>query len=347
MGTSSAHSAAFHQSQIPNPQSQPLSATTRSCNRLGILARMSAVLRTLTAPAARQIHRWVLGAFPRGQSTIDYDQPLGDPGIFGPDSVTWRVHSEFPGMLSGGLCALMLQLLHPRALAGVYDHSNFRADLIGRLRRTTNFVAGTTYAPRAEAEQLIARVRSIHSHIHGHTADGVPYDANDPQLLTWVHVTEAYGFLQGCRRYCRDVPAHIADRYYDEARRVAEALGAADVPASEAQVDAYFATVRGQLRMDTRSREVLDILTSIQLRVPAAGLSRGVFLGAGTALLPGWASDMLGRTTTQRAQAHASARLLRSLSPLFRTALRDGLSARACRRMQLPQTMLLEWAGAR
>lgn len=304
---------------------------------------MSAVLRTLTAPAAEQIRRWVLGAFPRGQSTIEYDQPLGDPGIFGPDSVTWRVHSEFPGMLSGGLCALMLQLLHPRALAGVYDHSNFRVDLVGRLRRTTNFVAGTTYAPQAEAEQLIARVRGIHSHIRGHTADGVPYEANDPALLTWVHVTEAYGFLQGCRRYCRDVPGAIADRYYDEARRVAEALGATDVPASEAEVDAYFASVRGELRMDARSREVLDILTSIQLPVPAAGLSRGVFLGAGTALLPGWASDMLGRTTTQRAQARASARLLRSLSPLFRTALRDGLSARACRRMQLEPATLLQW----
>ncbi|CCF67477.1 hypothetical protein KOJCDNHJ_00004 [Xanthomonas citri pv. punicae] len=235
---------------------------------------MSAVLRTLTAPAAKQIQRWVLNAFPRGQSTIEYDQPLGDPGIFGPDSITWRIHSEFPGMLSGGLCALMLQLLHPRALAGVYDHSNFRTDLIGRLRRTTNFVAGTTYAPRAEAEQLIARVRRIHAHIRGHTVDGVPYEANDPQLLTWVHVTEAYGFLQGCRRYCRQVPAAIADRYYDEARRVAEALGAADVPASEAQVDAYFASVLGELRMDARSREVLDILTSIQLPVPAAGLSR-------------------------------------------------------------------------
>ncbi len=209
---------------------------------------MSAVLRTLTAAAAKQIHRWVLDAFPRGQSTIEYDQPLGDPGIFGPDSITWRIHSEFPGMLSGGLCALMLQLLHPRALAGVYDHSNFRTDLIGRLRRTTNFVAGTTYAPAAEAEQLIARVRKIHSQIRGHTADGVPYEANDPQLLTWVHVTEAYGFLQGCRRYCRRVPAAIADRYYDEARRVAEALGAADVPASEAQVDAYFASVLGELR---------------------------------------------------------------------------------------------------
>lgn len=93
----------------------------------------------------------------------------------------------------------------------------------------------------------------------------------------------------------------------------------------------------------TRAREVLDILTSIQLPVPAAGLSRRVFLGAGTALLPNWAGDMLGRSITQRAQARASARLLRSMSPLFRTALRDGLSARACRRMELPPAMLLEW----
>ncbi|QRD55438.1 DUF2236 domain-containing protein [Xanthomonas citri pv. citri] len=305
---------------------------------------MSAVLRTLTAPAAKQIQRWVLNAFPRGQSTIEYDQPLGDPGIFGPDSITWRIHSEFPGMLSGGLCALMLQLLHPRALAGVYDHSNFRTDLIGRLRRTTNFVVGTTYAPRAEAEQLIARVRRIHAHIRGHTVDGVPYEANDPQLLTWVHVTEAYGFLQGCRRYCRQVPAAIADRYYDEARRVAEALGAADVPASEAQVDAYFASVLGESYAWTRARARSSTSSpASSCRCPPRACRAGVFLGAGTALLPGWASDMLGRTARQRAQAHASARLLRSLSPLFRTALRDGLSARACRRMHLPPATLLEW----
>lgn len=284
----------------------------------------------------------MLDAFPRGQSTIEYDQPLGDPGIFGPDSITWRIHSEFPGMLSGGLCALMLQLLHPRALAGVYDHSDFRTDLIGRLRRTTNFVAGTTYAPRAEAEQLIARVRNIHSHIRGRTADGVPYDANDPQLLTWVHVTEAYGFLQGCRRYCRDVPADIADRYYDQARRVAEALGAADVPASEAQVDAYFASVLGELRMDARARSARH-----PHQHPAAG-ARGRPVAPRVSrcwhgLVAQLAGDMLGRSITQRAQARASARLLRSMSPLFRTALRDGLSARACRRMELPPAMLLEW----
>lgn len=182
---------------------------------------MPRIPRAQASPLTALIRRWVLQAFPRGRSGIDYDNPAGDPGLFGPDSVTWRIHSDFPGMLSGGLCALMLQTLHPRALAGVWDHSNFREDLIGRLRRTTAFVAGTTYASRDQAQALIARVAAIHRQVRGHTADGIAYAADDPELLTWVHVTEAYAFLEGYRRYCREVPEAIADRYYAEVRRVA------------------------------------------------------------------------------------------------------------------------------
>jgi len=304
---------------------------------------MSAVLRTLVAPAAAQLRRWVLGAFPRGQSGIEYDLPQGDPGLFGPGSVTWRVHAEFPGMLAGGLCALMLQTLHPRALAAVYDHSRFREDLVGRLRRTTNFVAGTTYAPTLEADKLIAHVRAIHARIDGFTADGQAYRADDPALLTWVHVTEAYGFLEGCRRYGRQVPASIADRYYDEVRRVAEALGATEVPASEAAVAAYFAQVLPQLRMDERSREVLDVLGRAQLPVPAAGMSRDVFLGAGAALLPDWACGLLGRTAWQRRRDRAAARMMRAMAPLFRAALPDGLAPRACRRVGVAPQVLQRW----
>ena len=98
----------------------------------------------------------------REQGTpVDYDHPPGDAGLFGPRSVTWQVHADFPGMMAGGVCALMLQTLHPKALAGVWDHSDFRHDLLGRLRRTTAFVAGTSYAPKAEAERLIAQVAQI------------------------------------------------------------------------------------------------------------------------------------------------------------------------------------------
>ncbi len=304
---------------------------------------MSTLLHRLASPATAPIRRWVLGAFPRGQSGIDYDHPLGDPGWFGPDSVTWRVHAEFPGMLAGGLCALMLQTLHPQALAGVYDHSNFRDDLVGRLRRTTAFVACTSYAATGEVEQLVGKVKRIHTRVRGQTADGQAYSADDPALLTWVHVTEAYGFLQGYRRYCREVPETIADRYYDEYRRVAEALGATDVPASEAAVTAYFEQQVPQLRLDARSREVLAVLSGIRLPVPMAGVSRELFLGAGAALLPDWATSMLERTALQRTQARASARLLQGLSPLFRRALQDGVAARACARTGVPTSVLLHW----
>ena len=305
------------------------------------------LLRTLIAPAAAPVRRWVLGAFPRGQSGIDYDLPHGDPGLFGPDSVTWRIHGDFPGMLAGGLAALMLQALHPRALAGVYEHSNFRQDLVGRLRRTTAFVAGTSYASTAEAQRLIARVRGIHAHVRGALADGTPYAADDPDLLTWVHVTEAHGFLQGYRRYCRPVPPEMADRYFDEGRRVAQALGAREVPASQAQVEAYFAAMRPQLRFDGRSREVMDVLAQVRLPVPVAGLSRAVFLGAGAALLPDWARTLLEFDTARHAQSAAAAASLRGMAPLFRIALPDGACAHACARMDVPVADMRRWpAGA-
>lgn len=307
---------------------------------------MTAPRARLSAPLTAAIRNWVLRVFPRGQSGIDYDAPPGDPGLFGPDAATWRVHADFPGMLSGGLCALMLQTLHPRALAGVWDHSDFRHDLIGRLRRTTAFVAGTTFAGRGEATRLIERVRAIHRRVRGSTADGLPYAADDPELLTWVHVTEAHAFLQGFHAYAGlPGPAWLDDAYYDEARRVAEALGARDVPASRAQVAAYFERVRPQLRCDARSREVLDVLYRVRLPVPGATVSRELFLGAGAALLPPWASSLLGTTPLQHARHRACAAALRGMAPLFRVALPDGVAPRACRRVGVPAARLRSWRG--
>ncbi len=306
---------------------------------------MTTAIDRLAAPLRATLRHWVLSAFPRDPASgIDYDHPAGDRGLFGPESVTWKIHADFCGMLSGGLAALMLQTLHPRALAGVWDHSNFREDLIGRLRRTTAFVGGTTYAPTADAERLILRVRDIHAKVRGETADGCPYSADDPDLLTWVHVTEVTSFLAGYRHYCRrELPPGAADRYYGETRRVAEALGARNVPASEAAVARYLANVRGQLRYDERSRVVLEVLSRIHLPVPMAGASRELFLGAGTALLPDWAGDMLLLTPRQRVQARLSAMALRTIAPGFRAALREGVAARSCRRVGVSPDILGQW----
>ena len=298
----------------------------------------------LAAPLTAALRRWVLGVFPRGQSGIDYDTPAGDPGLFGPEAVTWRIHGDFPGMLAGGLCALLLQALHPRALAGVWDHSDFRTDLIGRLRRTTAFVAGTTYAGTAQAQQLIARVAAIHGQVRGTTTDGIPYAADDPALLTWVHATEAYAFLQGFRTYAGlPTPDWVDDRYYDESRRVAEALGAREVPTSGAAMTDYFAQVRPELRFDARSREVLAVLRTTRLPVPGGALLRGLFIGAGAALLPPWAEALLQITPLQRIRNRACARVLRGLAPLFRMALPDGIAPRACRRVGGSPELLRRW----
>ncbi|HJW07345.1 MAG TPA: oxygenase MpaB family protein [Rhodanobacter sp.] len=307
---------------------------------------MPSPLDLLTRPARERVRRWVLDAFPRTDADrLDYDHPHGDPGLFGPRSATWRVHADFPGMLAGGLAALTLQTLHPLALAGVWDHSNFRGDLLGRLRRTTAFVGGTTYAPRAQAEALIEHVRQIHDHIAGHGEDGRPYSANDPALLTWVHVSEAYCFLQGYRRYSHvALPEGAADRYYDEVRRIAEALGARGVPASQREVLEYFRRIQSELAFTERSRVVLGLLGQVRLPVPAAGLSRDLFLYAGHALLPPWALALLRHTPWQRRRARLAAHALWSVAPVFHAALKDGIASRACRRMDADPEQLRRWA---
>ena len=132
---------------------------------------------------------------------VDFENPPGDPGLFGPRSIIWQVHRDFTSMLCGGVSALLLQMLHPLALAGVWDHSNFREDMIGRLRRTSQFVSVTTFGPTAEAERLIAKVKAIHLRVTGVGSDGTPYAASDPALLTWVHVAESSRFLASHLRY--------------------------------------------------------------------------------------------------------------------------------------------------
>lgn len=265
---------------------------------------------------------------------IDYDNPQGDAGLFGPDSATWKMHADFPGMMSGGVCALMLQALHPRALAGVLNHSAYRTDVLGRLQRTTMFVAATTFAPRADALRLIERVDRIHDKVHGHTADGLPYSAHDPELLTWVHCTEMISFMNGYMKYRKpDLSVAWQDRYFDETRRVAEALGARDVPASRAEIEAYFQAMQPQLRFDSRTRDTLAVLDSIPLPIPAAGISRRLFLGAGAALLPDWGQQLIARSRRQRALDWGASQGLRRVAPMLRAAMSEGVAMRSARRV--------------
>src|ERR1700739_3378677 len=157
----------------------------------------SQLVRRLRSRLANGVTSLTTGSGP----SLDYSSPPGDPGLFGPDAICWKVHSDFTSMMTGGISALLLQALHPLALAGVWDHSSFRADILGRLRRTATFISGTTYGNRRDALPLSERVKQIHSGVAGTAPDGRPYRASDPALLTWVHVAEVSSFMTAHMRY--------------------------------------------------------------------------------------------------------------------------------------------------
>ncbi|KJF78768.1 histidine kinase, partial [Klebsiella aerogenes] len=151
------------------------------------------------------IESQVLGLTGMALKEIDFENPKGEPGLFGPRSAIWQVHGDFTSMLCGGISALLLQMLHPLALAGVWDHSRFREDIFGRLRRTSQFISATTFGTTDDAERLIAKVQGIHQRISGVAPDGTPYRASDPALLTWVHVAECSSLLASHLRYKRTI----------------------------------------------------------------------------------------------------------------------------------------------
>src|SRR5579885_323356 len=213
-------------------------------------------VKLLPRPARRLLRRQVLAVLSHDGPAPDYDAPRGDPGLFGPDSVTWKIHADFPAMMAGGLASLMLQSLHPLALAGVWDHSDFRSDTLGRLRSTIAFVARTTYAPRAPAEAAIQRVRRIHATVKGVAPDGRAYSAEDSHLLNWVHCAECWCFLRAYEMYCHPrIPLALQDRYLAEVALIPETLGARGVPKSMSELNAFFRGVRGELVCDSRTRE--------------------------------------------------------------------------------------------
>ena len=225
----------------------------------------------------------------------DDGKPAEDVGFFGPDAVCWKVHGDFTTMMIGGVTALLLHMLHPGALAGVWDHSDFRQNMHGRLGRTAQFVAGTTYGSRATAEALIARVLTIHDGVHGRRPDGTAYSAHDPDLISWVHVAEVTSFLRAYLRY-RDPALPLADqnRYFRETATIAIRLGAPAPPQSWTEIEAYVARVRSDLRADDRTRTVAQILLSQSTPSPALAPFADLIFRAARDLLPDWAAEQHG-----------------------------------------------------
>jgi len=212
---------------------------------------------------------------------------------FTPEDPVWRVHAD-AAMFPGGVAALLLQSLHPLAMAGVAGHSGYKGDPWGRLQRTSHFLATTTFGTVQDAEAAIARVRGIHERVRGHDPQGRPYRASDPRLLRWVHVAEAHSFLTAHQRYALAplTPAE-ADTYVAQSALVAGRLGATDLPTTVTELGAALASYRPELEATSQAREAARfLLLDPPLPWPARP-GYGLIASGGVAVLPGWARRAL------------------------------------------------------
>ena len=223
-----------------------------------------------------------------GPATRERIHGAAGPRWFPEGAPIRRVHGD-ASMFVGGLRALLLQSLHPLAMAGVADHSDYRRDPWGRLQRTSTFLATTTFGTADNAETAVRRVRAVHERVRGSTEDGAAYSAADPHLLGWVHVAEVDSFLVAHQAYgAEPLDAVGRDGYVAETARVAEALGVVDPPRDEAALVARLAAYRPELRSSPDAREAARfLLLQPPLRLPAR-LGYGLVAAAAVGLMPRW-----------------------------------------------------------
>lgn len=233
-----------------------------------------------------QIRERVVGqdAGTRHVEVFDTDEP----GWFDDDAPIRRVHSD-AAMFIGGMRALLFQSLHPLAMAGVAQHSDYRSDPWGRLQRTADFLAATTFGPASQAQQAVDVVHRVHERVVGTANDGRPYAANDPHLLHWVHVAELDSFLAAHDRYgAQLLTGSDRDRYVAESGVVARALGVVSPPETERELRAHLRRFRPELRGTREARDAARYLL-IQPPLPLAGRAPyGLICAAAVALMPAW-----------------------------------------------------------
>ena len=259
--------------------------------------------------------------------------PKGDPGLFGPNSVAWRVHADFISMMIGGISSLSLQALHPKALAGVWDHSTVRQDLKGRLGRTAYFIAATTYGPKEMALNIIDKVNRIHRHVQGTDETGSPYKASDPHLIKWVHLTETYSFLKSYQKYCSPMlNSAEEDQYFKEMRLLGELMGASDIPVTLRETEQAILNYQGELRYGDRAKTIIDLLTncpaSIQLKPFTKLITR-----AGFANLPDWALKLINKPLPSYLESIFLMTSVNLVAIPVREALKNGVAAHSYKRV--------------
>lgn len=270
----------------------------------------------------------------------DFASPTGEPALASPHSVSWRVFKNPLSLFIGGIAAVILELAEPRVRTGVWNHTTFRQDPLRRMRRTGLAAMMTVYGPRSQAEAMIARVRAMHARISGLTPDGTPYRADDPELLTWVHATASFGFLEAYNAYVRPVEDAERNRFYAEGMASASLYGMPAATTSQEEFDMLLETMRNKLEPSPIIFEFLDIMRRVPLLPRPIAAIQGWLVKAAIEIMPGWVRKRLELTegwNLQRWQRHA---IKCSGAAIDRIPLRSGPAVQACRRMGLPDDYL-------
>jgi len=275
---------------------------------------------------------------PPGLRAADFTTPAGAPALFEPDSISWRVMKNPVALIVGGFAAVILELAEPRVRTGVWEHTTFRSDPVTRIRRTGFAAWVTIYAPADIARAMIGGVVRAHDRVEGHTPAGTPYRANDPALLSWVHATAAFGFVEAYNRYVHTLTPEETDRFYAEGAPAASLYGADRPPTSKADLEAMFAAMAPKLERSEIVFEFMSIVRAAPLLPIKA--AQHLMLRAAVSMTPAWARETLGLGSKfgLRGGEHTLLRALGAAAERF--VIEDAPPAQACKRLGLPTNYL-------
>ena len=227
-----------------------------------------------------------------------YAGPPGDPGLVGgPDAISWEIHGDLASLVLGGTAAILMEVLHPSVMDGVFTQSAYRTDTLRRARNTLGYVLRTTFGSTPAATREIERVRGMHARVSGTRADGVDYRALDPELIAWVHTCIPWAVMSAFEHTQRPLETEEKDRYLREQAVIGRLGGADRVPETVAELDAYVEAMRPQLAMNAQTSEFLGFLEG---RVDAGPvgrwerIDRWAAVRASMGLMPVWARRLSG-----------------------------------------------------
>lgn len=288
-------------------------------------------------PSALQRHldRTISALLSTQQTRVDFSRPLREEALIGADSVSWRIFKNPVALFVGGVAAVILELAEPAVRAGVWEHSSFRKDPIGRLRRTGLAAMVTVYAARSIAEPMIEGVVRMHANIDGETSAGERYSASDPRLLSWVHTTAAFSFAEAYSRYVNTLNSIEFDAFYREGAPASRLYGALEVPQSIVDVQALFESMRGRLDPSPIVFQFLQIMRETAALPRPLLWMQPILVRAAVDLVPDWIRQLLGLTEYYglrprerwlvRLAGDLSNRIVPSESPATQSCLRLGL----------------------